>query len=254
MLVRRKGHVSGWFAKSLLAALGATVAATLPLGSSSVLAAGSHRVSASTLLRKACRASFAAAAVHVRGHVTSGGKTTALDVYFGSAGNLMTATQKGDQTVHVITNGPSVYVNANRPFWLANSNNNRAFASLVANRWIDMTSDKKDAANITKSVTKATLFGGACRSNDFRGGSASYTGNATVNGVKVFVVHQSHVRNPGTFYIEKGSTPYILRGVGTSKKDHGVVTFSNYGVQPDTAAPPGAIPISQLSGSSGNSG
>lgn len=252
MLVRRQRRVPGWFARSLLAAIGATVAATLPLGSSSVLAAGSHRVSASTLLRNACKASFAAAAFRVQGHLTSGGTAMSLDVYFGFAGDLMTATQKGDQTFHVIKNGPSVYMEANRPFWLANSNNNGALASLFADRWIDMTSDKKDTAGITKSFTKETFFGSACSANDF--GSASYAGNAIFNGVKVFIVHQSHVKSPGTFYIENGPTPYLLRATGTSQKDGGVLAFSSYGVQPDTAAPPGVIPISQLSGNSGNSG
>ena len=115
-----------------------------------------------------------------------------------------------------------------------------------------MTSDKKDTAGITKSFTKKTFFGGACSANDF--GSASYAGNAIFNGVKVFIVHQSHVKSPGTFYIENGPTPYLLRATGTSQKDGGVLAFSSYGVQPDTAAPPGVIPISQLSGNSGNSG
>ena len=253
MLVSRRGRVPGWFALSLLVGIGATVAATLPLGSSSVLAAGPHAVSASTLLRNACKASFAASAFHVKGHLTSGGETISLDVYFGSSGDLMTATEKGDQTFHVIENGPSVYMKANRAFWLANSNNNRALASLVADRWIDMTSDKKDTAGITKSLTKKTFFGGACSSNYFGGGSASYAGNATIHGVKVFVVHQSHVKSPGTFFIENGPTPYILRGMGTSQNDGGVLTFSNYGVQPDTSAPRGAIDFSQLSGNSGNS-
>ena len=92
MLVRRQGRVPGWFARSLLTAIGATVAATLPLGSSSVLAAGSHRVSASTLLRNACKASFAAAAFRIQGHLTSGGKAMSLDVYFGTAGDLRPST------------------------------------------------------------------------------------------------------------------------------------------------------------------
>src|SRR6516165_8060956 len=252
MLMRRQSRVPGWFARSLLAAIGATVAAVLPLGSSSVLAAGSHAVSASTLLRNACKASFAAPAFRVHGHLTSGGTVMSLDVYFGSSGDLMTATQKGDQTFHVIENGSSVYMKANRAFWLANSNNDRALASLFSDRWIDVTSDKQDTAGITKGLTKKTFFGGACSTNDF--GSASYAGNSVFNGVKVFIVHQSHVRSPGSFYIENGPTPYLLRATGTSPKDGGVLTFSNYGVQPDTAAPPGAVPISQLSGNSGNSG
>ena len=252
MLVCGRSRLQVWLARSLLAALGAIVAATLPLGSSSVLAADSHAVSASTLLRNACKTSFAADAFRVRGQLTSGGTAMSLDVYLGSAGDLMTVTQKGDQTFHVIENGPSVYMNANGPFWLANTNNDRAVASLFSDRWIDMTSDKKDTAGITKALTKKTLFGGACSTNDF--GSASYTGHAVLNGVKVFVVHQSHVKTPGTFYIENGPTPYLLRAVATSQKNDGALTFSNYGVQPDTTAPAGAIPISQISGNSGNSG
>jgi hypothetical protein len=249
LLFLRQDRVPCWIVRSLLAAVGATVAATLPLGSPSVLAAGSHRVTAPTLLRNACETSFAAAAFRVQGHLTSGRQTMNVDVYFGSAGDLMTVTQKGDQTFHVIENGPSVYMNANRAFWLANSNNDRAVASLFSGRWIDMTSDKKDTAGITNNLTKETLFGGACSTNDF--GSTSYTGKAVLNGVKVLIVHQSHVKNPGTFYIENGPTPYLLRGIGTSQNDGGFVTFSKYGVQPNITAPAGAIPISQLSGNSG---
>ena len=43
-VVRREGRVLGWGTRSLLAAIGATVAATLPLGSSTVQDAGSHQV------------------------------------------------------------------------------------------------------------------------------------------------------------------------------------------------------------------
>ena len=96
MLLRRQGRVPGWFARSLLVGnwchCGRNVAAWIV---ECVLAAGSHRVSASTLLRNACKASFAASAFRVQGHFISGGKAMSLDVYFGFAGDLMTATQKG---------------------------------------------------------------------------------------------------------------------------------------------------------------
>ena len=62
MLVRRRSLVPGWIARSLLAVLGATVAALVPLGSPSVLAAGSNQVSASKLLSDACKASVDASA------------------------------------------------------------------------------------------------------------------------------------------------------------------------------------------------
>jgi hypothetical protein len=139
-----------------------------------------------------------------------------LDVYFGFAGDLMTATQKGDQTFHVIKNGPSVYMEANRPFWLTITNNNGAVASLFADRWIDVTFDMKDTAGITKSFNKKRLFGGACSANDV--GPVSDTGNAVCKGVKVFIVHQSDVKSPGAPSTSKtGPTPYLLRATGTSE-------------------------------------
>jgi hypothetical protein len=135
---------------------------------------------------------------------------------------------------------------ANRSFWLSNSNNNSAVASLFAGRWIDMTSDKKDIAGFAKSVSKGALLG-ACQGGL---GSATYAGKGNVNGVKVTKVHLSRGANAGTFYIENGPTPYLLRATSTSQN----LVFTDYGVQPDIAAPAGAIPISQLTGNSGGTG
>jgi len=72
----------------------------------------------------------------------------------------------------------------------------------------------------------------------------------------VYKVHQNSSGESDTFYIEKGSTPYILRMTARqSQKNIGDLVFSDYGVQPDTAAPLGAIPFSNLgsTGSTGNS-
>ena len=251
MLVRRQSRVRGWFARSLLAAIGAIAAATLPLGSSSVVAAGSNQVSASTLLSDACTASFGASALRFQGHITSGGTPMSVDVYFGSAGELMTVAEHGGaETFRIIANGPSIYMEANGAFWLANTNHNRAAASLFAGRWIDVTSDKKDFGDVTKSLSKESILS-QCRA----GGSATYAGTAVVNGMKVIKIHHHTTSESDTFYIEKGPTPYILKLTGSqSQKDSGDVLFSDYGVQPHIAAPAGAIPFSQLSGNSGNSG
>jgi hypothetical protein len=222
----------------VIVASGAAVAALVPLGSSSVLAASSSHVSASTLLRNACKASFSAPAFRVQGHITQGGTPMSLDISFGSAGELVKVTQKGDQTVNAIVSGPSTYFKANRSFWQANTGSSAA-ASQFAGRWIDMTSDKKDATSFTKDLNKKTLFSqcGAV-------GSATYTGNAVLNGVKAYKVHEGGY----TGYIENGPTPYILRvTAGPGQKNSGDLVFSNYGVQPDTTPPSGAIPISQLS-------
>jgi hypothetical protein len=233
----------------LVATIGATVASVMPLGSSSVLAAGSQHAAASTLLGNACSATFGASAFRLHGHLTSGGKAMTLDVWFGSQGIVVTASEKGGQTFGIIKDGPSFYMKANRSFWLSNSNNNSAVASLFAGRWIDMTLDKKDTAGIAKSVTKEALLG-ACQGGL---GSATYAGKGNVKGVKVTKVHLNRGPNAGTFYIENGPTPYLLRATsGVSQK--GDLVFSNYGVQPDIAVPAGAIPISQLTGNSGGTG
>jgi hypothetical protein len=222
------------------------LAATVPLGSSSVLAAGLNRVSASTLLSNACRASFGASAFRVQGHVTTGGTAMSLDAYFGSAGDLITFTEKGDETVSIIVNGPSTYFKGNRSFWLSMTPHDGAVASLFAGRWIDMTSDKKDTADLTKRLSKRALLAqGVC------GRSATFGGNTIVYGVKV-----DKVQSPdgSTVYIENGPTPHILRAIASpGQKYSGELAFSNYGVQPDTAAPPGAIPISAF-GSTGSTG
>jgi hypothetical protein len=250
MLVSRRGLVPGWIARSLLAAIGATVAATLPLGSSSALAASSNRVSASTLLSNACKATFSASAFRFQGHVTSAGTAMSVDIYLGSAGDLATVTEHGDNTVRLIKNGPSFYMEGNRAFWLSNTNNNRAAASLFAGRWIDVTADRKDLRDFLKSLNKGTVLS-QCQSL----GSASYAGNAVVNGTKVIKIHSYTSSESDTFYIEKGPIPYLLRvTTSQSQNDSADVVFSHYGVQPQTAAPAGAVPFSQLSGNSGNSG
>jgi len=198
-------------------------------------------VSAPTLLNHACSTTLAAPAFRGQGQITTGGKAINLDMYFGSAGDLMTVTQNGDQTINVIINGLSTYVKGNQPFWLSVTKDSGA-ASLLADRWIDMTSDHKDVAGMTKDLTKRALL-----SQCGRGSSATYVGHATVNGIKVSEVHLATSQESDTYYIENGPTPYILNVTGSpSQKDSGGLVFSDYGVQPDTSEPPGAIPISKL--------
>jgi hypothetical protein len=231
----------GWIEGSVLAAIGATVAATLPLGSSIALAASSKSVSASTLLDQACTATLAAPAFRGQGQINLEGKPIKIDFYFGSAGDLMTLTQHGDQTINLIINGPSTYVKGNEPFWQSATKDSGA-TSLLANRWIDMTSDRKDVASVTKDLNKKTVL-----SQCGRGASATYVGYATVNGIKVRKVHQASGQESDTYYIENGSTPYILKVAGSSsQRNSGGLVFGDYGVQPETSEPPDAIPISKF--------
>lgn len=72
-------------------------------------------------------------------------------------------------------------------------------------------------------------------------------GQGTAKGTKVTETHQNSHNEFNTYYVEGGSTPYILRIAGSpSEKQTGDPAFSTYGVQPDTAAPAGATPISQF--------
>jgi hypothetical protein len=180
----------GWIEGSVLAAIGATLAVTLPVGSSSAFAADSKSLSAPTLLNHACSTTLAAPAFRGQGRITTGGKAINLDTYFASAGDLMTVTQNEDQTIDLIINGPSTYMKDNKPFWLSVTKDSGA-TSLLADRWIDMTSDHKDVASMTKDLTKKALL-----SQCGRGSSATYVGHATVNGIKVSKVHLPPARSP----------------------------------------------------------
>jgi hypothetical protein len=173
-----------------------------------------------------------------------------VDVYFGSAGAMVTLTEKGHQTVSIIKNGHSIYMEGNRPFWHSETKN-PGVASLAANRWIDMTSDKKDTAGIIKDFSKSAILP-SCGSV----GSTTYAGKAVVNGVKAYKLQEEGDGNePDSGYVESGPIPYLLKvSLSPGQNDSGDLVFSDYGVQPDTAEPPGTIPISQLSGNSGNSG
>jgi hypothetical protein len=248
MLARRERLLRGWIERCLIPAIGVTLAATLPLGSSSAVAVSPKHVPASTLLKDACAATLAASAFRVQGHITEGNTTLIVDIYFGSAGTLATVTQHGNQTVNMVMNGPSIYMKANQSFWQAETNNS-GDAALGASRWFDVTSDKKDFAGLAKSLDKKALV-----PHCGQGSSSSYDGTGTVNGIKAIKIHRFSSQRSDIYYIESGSTPYLLRVTGSqSQKDSGDVVFSDYGVQPDTAAPHGAIPFSDF-GSTGNSG
>jgi hypothetical protein len=230
---------------SAAATIGATVASVLPFGSPSALAAHANHESAPQLLSSACSATVAASAFRAQGHVNTGGTEISVDLYFGSAGELMTITQHGDQTLNAIVSGSSTYFKANRSFWQSATKSSGA-ASLLEGRWIDMTADQKDASSLTNSLTK-----GGVLSQCGHGSSATYSGGATVAGTKVIKVHQNardgSKPESNTYFIKNGSTPYILRVTGSeAQKDSGNLVFTSFGVQPNTSAPPGAIPISQF--------
>jgi hypothetical protein len=191
--------------------------------------------SAVSLLNDACTATFVASALRVQGHITPG----RLDVYFGSTGELITVTVKGDQTLTAIKDGPSTYFRANRSFWQSLISNRRA-VSLIAGRWIDMTSEPKDVAGITNSLDESVILS-LCEG----GGPATYVGSATVNGAKVIKVHQESTN--------LSNTVYILRITARESENQSAdIDLSDFGVQPEIVAPSGAIPISQFTSSSGN--
>ena len=242
MAMRREARVLGWARKTLVAAIGATVVATLPLGSSSAVAARSHQVTASTLLSRACTVTAAAETFRIKGHTGSGGAQVSEDIYFGFWGGLITITEKGNQTFRVIQNYTSTYIEGNRAYWDARFPD---VASVAADRWIDATSAKKYVASVTNLIQKWVDL--PCGSF----GPASYVGNGVFNGSKVIKVRDD---NGYIIYIERGVSPYILRlsGSGGGGGPSGVLVFSDYGIRPDTTAPPGAIPISQLLGNKGN--
>jgi hypothetical protein len=236
---------SSWTARFVLAAAIVAAATTaLSVGSSSALASGSRSVSASTLLHDACSDTLAANAFDMQGQVkVSGSGPLSLNLHVGSAGNVMTVTMNQDQTFNIITNGTSSYMKANQAFWQATVGaKDSGVASLLADRWLDMTSDKKDFSSLSKELNKKKLL-----SQCGEGRPASYVGHATINGLKVTKVHQLGNQESDTYYVEGGSTPYILRITGSaSQKNSGDLTFSDYGLQPDTSEPPGTVPISSL--------
>ena len=254
MLARQKRIVHGRIERCVIAAIGITVAAMLPLGPSSASAASSKHVTAPALLKDACNATLAAPAFRAQGQISQRSRAMSVDAYFGSGGALLSVTQHGDQTFNVITNGHSTYMKANQPFWQSVTKNSGA-AALGADRWFDVTSDKKDFADFAKSVNKKALL-----STCGKGWSIAYVGTATVNGLKAIKIHETASQESDTYYIESGATPYILRFTGSpSQKNNGDLVFSDYGVQPDTSAPPGAIPFSDFgstgsTGSTGNTG
>lgn len=237
---------SSWIARSVLSvAIVAAATAALSLRSSSALAGSSKSVSASTLLHHACSDTLAATAFDVKGQVNAGGSgPLSINFHVGSAGNVITVTENGDQTFTVITNGTSSYMKANQAFLQAELGaKDSGAASLLADRWLDVTSDKKDFSSLSKQFNKKSLLA-QCG----KGGSASYVGHATINGIKVTKVHQLANEESDTYYVDGGSTPDILRVTGgaSSQKNSGDLIFSDYGVQPDTSEPPGTIPLSSL--------
>ena len=106
-----------------------------------------------------------------------------------------------------------------------------------------MTSDKKDSAGVTRDFSKKSLLS-QCGGS----GSTRYVGTTSVNGIKVSKVHFASSAESDTYYIERGPHPYVLKLTGSSKQGFsGDLVLSDFGVQPDTSEPPGAIPISAFS-------
>jgi hypothetical protein len=233
---------AAWLQRAVLAAVGAVAVAVVPpLGSVGAEAAGSTHVSASTLVNRACHALLTAPAFRAQGTIKTGGQAMSVIFYVGSSGNLFTITQHSDQTVSIITNGPSVYIKGNQPFW-EQATKNYNTASQLAGNWLDVSSDKKDFADLTGSLSKKQLIS-QCSGNR----STRYEGQTTFNGVKVTKVHQNLSGESDTYYIEKGPNPYILKIMGSpSEKNSGNLVFSDFGVQPNTAEPAGTLPISQF--------
>lgn len=206
-------------------------------------AADPNHESASTLLNEACTDTFVAPAFRVQGHISPG----LLDASFGATSEVITVRENTGQTLQVIKSGPSTYFDGNRAFWKSFIGNRRT-ASLIAGRWVDMTSDPKDVAPITNGLNRGGILS-LCEI----GGPATYVGNATVNGVEVIKIHQGSLGYSNTAYIETGPNPYVMRiSANASKNESADIRFSSYGVQPDIAAPGNAISITRFIGNSGN--
>jgi hypothetical protein len=171
-------------------------------------------------MKDAYGATLGASAFRVQGHVNDDNTAMVVDVYFDSAGSLVTVTEHKDRTINLILDGPSLYMKANLPFGSLRRTTRRL---------------RHPVQNCARS-------------------SSRYVGTATVHGLKAVKIHPSSGKESDTYYIKSGPTPYILRVTGSSSQNQsGDISFNDYGIQPDTAAPLGAIPFSN-SGSTGSTG
>jgi hypothetical protein len=167
---------------------------------------------ANTIVEEANNAIAQASSVHVAGSISSDSVPLTLDLNLVSGKGGRGQLSEGGLAFHVITVGPSVYIQGSQAFWTHYAG--PAVARSLDGKWLRAPASGQFAP-IAALTNMQLLFGKVLLSH----GALEKVGTTTVNGQKVVGVRDS--KAGGILYVAATGRPYpvevVKRGAGAGR-------------------------------------
>ena len=198
---------------------------------------GEAAKSPTRILADAKAATNGTSTVTISGTVVTGGHRVSLNIVSGHGAGGGTISRDGE-TFRVVVTPPNIYMTADAATWTKVAGN-AAAGQLLADKWIQTTTDNTDFGDFSRLVDISALTRTMTPTGTLsRGAVTTYRGKRAIP----LIDHTS--KDPGTMYVAATGRPYILGIVSPKGKSH--LLFSHYGSAQPPAAPTTSISLSQL--------
>lgn len=184
-------------------------------------------------------AAHGASAVHISGHLVTGGTPVSVDIRIvrgkGGEGEL---TENG-ASFRLVRIGDKAYVLGSDAFYtkLAGA----ATAQIMHGKWLQGSATQGDFASLVPLTDIDRLMTGITSSH----GTLHNDGETTFAGRKVVAIRDS--TQGGTLYVAAAGRPYPV-AITAGGKDSGTLSFDRWDEKTSIEAPKGAVDVSKLLG------
>ncbi|SEG72603.1 hypothetical protein SAMN04489712_11018 [Thermomonospora echinospora] len=187
---------------------------------------GVERLTAQEILDRAGQASLAAGSVRMRGGFGKGGLQFRMDVRSSAPDRAMGEVTFGDNSLHLVRIGRTVYMKADDAFW--RELGGRAVVDMMSGKYLKATIDDTNLRKLKAFTDHRELLGDALRST----GALTKGTTAMVGWNSVITLKGGDI---GNIYVSTVGQPYVLQLEGTEKER---LDFSDYGVPVSITPPP----------------
>lgn len=188
---------------------------------------GVERLTAQEILDRARQASLAAGSVRMRGgFIAQGGFRFRMDVRSSAPDRAMGEVTFGDNSLHLVRIGRTVYMKADDAFW--RELGGRAVADVMSGKYLKGTVDGANLRKLTAFMDHREVLGDVLRST----GALTKGTTAMVGWNPVITLKGGDI---GDIFVATVGQPYVLQMEGPDEEE---LDFSDYGVPVGITPPP----------------
>ncbi|HZR95693.1 MAG TPA: hypothetical protein VFA56_08360 [Gaiellaceae bacterium] len=205
-------------------------------GASTSSSNGEAKKPAKQIVADAKTAARGAGSFRIKGSISSGGQTIALNLLVGRAGGNGTMTFQGSK-IDIIRTGKNVYLRTGAAFY-RKIGAAKGAASALAGKWLKASTSTKSFGDLAQFTDIDKLVEQALSPN----GKVTKGAETTVDGQKAIELKSKE----GSLFVATEGAPYPVQLRGNKGTLSGAMHFSDFGAPVDTTAPQNAIDVAKL--------